>query len=73
MQHTSAKEMGDTVYLVGFYEIDGTTYYSGVVTRSIEHYADNEIKSTTSVESLKERMKAMVVYGDHAKDYFAKN
>ena len=65
--------MGDTVYVVGFYEIDGTTYYSGVVTRSIEYYANNEIKSTTSVESLKETMKAMVVYGDHAKDYFAKN
>jgi len=70
---TPAKEMGDTVYAVGFYEIDGTTYYSGVVTRSIEYYASNEIKSTTSLESLQNTMKAMVVYGDHAKDYFANN
>ena len=70
---TPAKEMGDTVYVVGFYEIGGTTYYSGVVSRSIEDYAKNEIKSTTSAASLQAAMKAMVVYGDHAKNYFANN
>ena len=68
---TPAKEMGDTVYIVGFYTIDGTTYYSGVITRSIEYYADQVIDNTDYAESLWATMKAMVVYGDYAKTYFA--
>ena len=66
---TPAKEMGDTVYVVGFYEIDGETYYSGVVTRSIEYYANNTINGNYP-ENLKTTVKALVVYGDYAKNYF---
>ena len=68
---TPAKEMGDTVYVAAFYEIDGVTYYSGVFTRSIEYYADKVIGNTGYDENLWEAMKAMVVYGDYARAYFA--
>ena len=67
---TPAKELGDTIYFVGFFEIDGTTYYSGVVSRHIEFYAGKAIESDATLKPL---MEAMIVYGDHAKDYFANN
>ena len=66
---TPAKEMGDTVYVIGFYEIDGVTYYSGMVTRSIEYYANNTINGNYP-ENLKNTVKALVVYGDYAKNNF---
>ena len=47
------------------------TYYSGVFTRSIEYYADKVIGNTGYDENLWEAMKAMVVYGDYARAYFA--
>ena len=64
---TPAKELGDTIYFVGFFEIDGTTYYSGVVSRHIEFYAGKAIESDATLKPL---MEAMIVYGDHAKGFF---
>ena len=48
---------------------DGETYYTPIFSRSIEQYAATSINGNDSVE-LQDTMKAMVVYGDYAKNFF---
>ncbi len=68
---TAAKDMGNTVFYAAYYtKADGTVIYSGVQRTSIETYANAVITGTYSAR-LKSTMKALVVYGDMAKDFWA--
>ena len=68
----AAKDMGNTVYACAYIEVDGEYKYSGIFTYSIERFAEQAIGEAISDE-FTAVMKSMVVYGDHAKTYFAKN
>ena len=65
-----AKQMGDTVMISAFVKINGVYYYTNVLGRSIEQYAELKISDTSAHETLRNAMKAMVVYGDYAIKYF---
>ena len=67
----AAKDIGKTVYACGYMVVDGNYYYSGVFTTSIEKYASTAINGSGIAADLKSLMKALAVYSEYAKNYFA--
>ena len=67
----AAKDIGKTVYACGYMVVDGNYYYSGVFTTSIEKYASTAINGSGTAADLKSLMKALAVYSEYAKNYFA--
>jgi hypothetical protein len=63
----AAKEMDQTIYACGIYEIDGVTYSTGVIPYSLAQYAANKAASEGNMQAF---AAAMAVYGHHAKAYF---
>ncbi len=66
----AAKDMGDTVYVVGVYECDGVTYTTGVLGYHVGSYFQNVAASTESTNAL---AAAAAVYGYYAEKYFGTN
>jgi hypothetical protein len=65
----AAKELDETVFVVGAYSYNGTTYSTGVLNYHIGKYcAGLAAKDTSDQQDL---AKATAVYGYYAKEYFA--
>lgn len=64
------KEMGETIMVSGYIVVDGEYYYTPVLRRSLDYCADG-INNGNYGQNFKNTMKAMVVYGEYAKLYFA--
>jgi hypothetical protein len=64
----AAKEMDQTIYACGTYEIDGTMYSTGVIPYSLATYCNNKATKECDIQAF---AAAMAVYGYHAKTYFA--
>ncbi len=67
----AAKELGNTYYACVYIKNGETDYYGGITSYSAHQYAINQIASSSSTETLKELCKAMAVYSNAAKTYFA--
>ena len=63
-----AKEMDKNVFVCGVYELDGVTYYTGVIAYSLGHYCTT--KAASGGEDVKPFAEATAVYGYYAKAYF---
>jgi hypothetical protein len=63
----AAKEIDQTIYVCGVYEVDGVTYSTGVIPYSIATYCVNKASGESEIKAF---ARAMVVYGYHAKTYF---
>jgi hypothetical protein len=59
--------MDHTVYVCGVYEVDGTTYSTGVIPYSLAKYCDSKANNAGDMQAF---AAAMAVYGYHAKTYF---
>ena len=64
----AAKELDQTIYVVGVYTSGGTEYTTGVLAYSIGHYCKTKAAGTTTMADL---AAATAVYGYYAKQYFA--
>jgi hypothetical protein len=64
----AAKEMDQTFYACGVYEVDGVRYTTGVIPYSLATYCNNKVATEAEIQHL---TAAMAVYGYHAKTYFA--
>lgn len=64
----AAKDLDQTVYACGVYEIDGVLYSTGVISYSLAKYCINKASVANDVQDL---AAATVVYSYHAKAYFA--
>ena len=65
----AAKEMDETVYVCGVYEVDGVTYSTGVIAYSMAKYCIGKAEISCEIQDF---AKAIAVYGYHAKTYFKK-
>ncbi len=65
----AAKEMGQTLFVGGFYTADGETYTTCVMNYSMGKYCDTIANKLGSGQQL--LAKATAVYGASAEDYFA--
>ena len=63
----AAKEMDQTVYACGVYEVDGELYSTGVIAYSMAKYCIGKAETVCDIQNF---AKAMTVYGYHAKSYF---
>ena len=61
----AAKDIDQTVYACGVYEVDGVTYSSGVFSYSIGYYCTSKAAGTD--ETVKPFAKAIAVYSYHAR------
>ena len=64
----AAKELDETVFVVGVYSYNGTTYTTGVLNYHIGKYCAGLAAKDTSNQQ--ELAKATAVYGFYAKEYF---
>ena len=65
----ATKEYEDTVYACAYLiDADGNYHYSGIIAYNVEAYAKSKINSNSAEADL---CKALVVYGEKAKAYFA--
>jgi hypothetical protein len=64
----AAKDLDQTVYACGVYEVDGVLYSTGVISYSLAKYCINKASVANDVQDL---AAATVVYSYHAKAYFA--
>ncbi len=65
----AAKELDETVFVLGVYAYNGTTYTTGVLNYHIGKYCTTLAAKDTSEQQ--ELAKATAVYGYYAKEYFA--
>ena len=65
----AAKELDETVFVLGVYSYNGTTYTTGVLNYHIGKYCAGLAAKDTSNQQ--ELAKATAVYGFYAKEYFA--
>jgi hypothetical protein len=63
----AAKEMDQTVYVCGVYEVDGECYSTGVIAYSMAKYCVGKAETACDIQDF---AKAMTVYGYQAKTYF---
>jgi hypothetical protein len=63
----AAKDMDQTIYACGVYEVDGVTYTTGVIPYSIARYCMNKVSAGSEIQDF---AAATAVYGYHAKCYF---
>ena len=67
----TAKEIDETIFVAGVYEVDGTTYSTGILNYSLGAYCiDRVAKGSETMQAL---AAATAVYGYYAKIYFANN
>jgi hypothetical protein len=64
----AAKDLDQTIYACGVYEVDGVLYSTGVIPYSLAKYCTNKASTENDVQDL---AAATVVYSYHAKAYFA--
>ena len=64
-----AKEIDETVFVVGVYEVDGVEYTTGILTYSLGKYCQTIAAKDTSAQQA--FAQATAVYGYYAKEYFA--
>ena len=65
----AAKELDETVFVLGVYAYNGTTYTTGVLNYHIGKYCTTLAAKDTSEQQ--DLAKATAVYGHYAKEYFA--
>ncbi len=63
-----AKEVDQTYFVAGVYELDGVTYTTGILAYSLGKYCAKLAAGTTEQQALSA---ATAVYGYYAKEYFA--
>ena len=64
----AAKELDETVFVVGVYAYNGTTYTTGVLNYHIGKYCVG--LAAKDISNQQELAKATAVYGFYAKEYF---
>ncbi len=64
----AAKEVDQTYFVAGVYELDGVTYTTGILAYSLGKYCAKLAAGTTEQQALSA---ATAVYGYYAKEYFA--
>ena len=64
----SAKQIDETIFVVGVYESDGVTYSTGVVAYSLGKYCEQQAAGSNA--TLAAMAQATAVYGYYAKAYF---
>ena len=64
----AAKEVDQTYFVAGVYELDGVTYTTGILAYSLGKYCARLAAGTTDQQALSA---ATAVYGYYAKEYFA--
>ncbi len=64
----AAKEVDQTYFVAGVYELDGVTYTTGILAYSLGKYCARLAAGTTEQQALSA---ATAVYGYYAKEYFA--
>ena len=65
----AAKEMDETVFVAGVYEVDGVEYTTGIIAYSLGKYCETIAAKDTSDQQA--FAQATAVYGYYAKEYFA--
>lgn len=65
----AAKELDETVFVVGVYACDGVTYSTGVLAYSIGRYCEGIAAKDTSEQQM--FAQATAIYGYYAKEYFS--
>ena len=65
----AAKEMDETVFVAGVYEVDGVEYTTGIIAYSLGRYCETIAAKDTSDQQA--FAQATAVYGYYAKEYFA--
>ncbi|MBQ7345689.1 MAG: hypothetical protein IJW45_06480, partial [Oscillospiraceae bacterium] len=65
----AAKEMDETVFVAGVYEVDGVEYTTGIIAYSLGKYCETVAAKDTSDQQA--FAQATAVYGYYAKEYFA--
>ncbi len=65
----AAKELDETIFVLGVYAYNGTTYTTGVLNYHIGKYCSTLAAKDTSTQQ--DLAKATAVYGYYAKEYFA--
>jgi hypothetical protein len=63
----AAKDMDQTIYACGVYEVDGVTYSTGVISYSLAKYCMNKASTVCDIQAF---AAATAVYGHYAKSYF---
>jgi hypothetical protein len=63
----AAKQMDQTVYVCGVYEVDGALCSTGVIAYSMSKYCVGKAETVCDIQNFAQ---AMAVYGYHAKAYF---
>ncbi len=63
----AARDMDQTVYVCGVYEVDGEIYSTGVLAYSMAKYCVSKAETACDIQDF---AKAMTVYGYQAKSYF---
>jgi hypothetical protein len=63
----AARDMDQTVYVCGVYQVDGETYSTGVLAYSMAKYCISKAETACDIQDF---AKAMTVYGYQAKSYF---
>jgi hypothetical protein len=64
----AAKQVDETYFVAGVYELDGTTYTTGILAYSLGKYCAKLAAGTSEQQALSA---ATAVYGYYAKEYFA--
>ena len=65
----AAKEMDETVFVAGVYEVDGVEYTTGIIAYSLGKYCEGIAAKETSDQRF--LAQATAVYGYYAKEYFS--
>ena len=65
----AAKQVDETVFVAGVYELDGVTYTTGILAYSLGKYCQKIAADDTSDQQAFSA--ATAVYGYYAKEYFA--
>ena len=65
----AAKEIDETVFVAGVYEVDGVEYTTGIIAYSLGKYCETIAAKDTSDQQA--FAQATAVYGYYAKEYFA--
>jgi hypothetical protein len=63
----AAKDMDQTIYACGVYEVDGVRYSTGVIAYSMAKYCINKASTENAIQDF---AASIAVYGYHAKEYF---